>query len=68
MSGRDRADFSKTCEGCGEVLVEKRKPGQVWQRCGAEGMGRGYIVGNGRFLPYIPAWCPRMEEKPCKET
>jgi hypothetical protein len=61
MSEQIMADLSRTCEGCGEVVTEEWAPGKVWQRCGADGPRRGYTVGNGRFLPYIPAWCPRME-------
>lgn len=52
------ADQSRTCEGCGHV-----KNSDQWQRCFAPGRCRGYIVGtDGRFLPYVPAWCP-VEQK-----
>ena len=31
-------------------------------RCSAPGPRRGYTVSTaGRFLPYVPAWCPLME-------
>lgn len=26
----------------------------------APGQTCGYIVGIERFLPYVPAWCPKM--------
>jgi hypothetical protein len=60
MTGEIRADQTRTCEDCGKVVVEEWAPGKVWQRCGASGPCRGYAVGNGRFLPYVPAWCPLM--------
>jgi hypothetical protein len=62
MNGQVKADFSRTCKGCGKVAEEEWAPGKVWQRCGASGPRRGYVVGNGRFLPYVPAWCPLMED------
>ena len=40
------ADFSRTCEGCSCITVETVDSVSV----------------KGRFLPYVPAWCPLMEE------
>ncbi len=57
------ADSSRTCQGCEHVKSEpwaKRKTGY---RCFAPGPYQGYHVGTGRFLPYIPAWCPLMQGK-----
>lgn len=54
------ADFSRTCKGCA-LVVEEDVGGQVWHRCSAPGPRKGYTVSNaGRFLPYVPAWCPLM--------
>lgn len=55
-----RADFSRTGKGCDYVMDE---PGgkYLWARCNAPGPRRGYTVSErGRFLPYVPAWCPLM--------
>lgn len=59
MSGQ-RADFSRTCEGCGHVVREPEKSGELWARCFAPGPCRGYVVGHAHYLPYVPAWCPLM--------
>ncbi len=61
MSGG--ADFSRTCEGCAHAVSEEGPKGEPWERCFALGPCRGYVVGNKRFLPYVPAWCPLMQEK-----
>ena len=66
------ADFSRTCEGCSCITVETVEglppmyrcggPGPPLFRCNAPGQRRGYTVSTaGRFLPYVPAWCPLME-------
>ena len=56
------ADFSRTCEGCAHITAEDAGKGQLWHRCSAPGPRRGYTVSTaGRFLPYVPAWCPLME-------
>lgn len=57
------ADFSRTCEGCEHVATEPWAKGQTSYRCFAEGRCKGYTVGIERFLPYVPAWCPKMERK-----
>lgn len=65
------ADFSRTCEGCGCITVETVAGLPPLFRCNAPGQRRGYTVSAaGRFLPYVPAWCPLMEppEGGTKET
>ena len=57
------ADWSRTCEGCAHIVNEPGPKDVLWARCFAPGTRRGYVVGNGRFLPYIPAWCPMMQGK-----
>ncbi len=57
------ADFSRTCEGCVHIVDEPGGKGKTLARCNAPGPCRGYVVGDGRFLPYVPAWCPRMQER-----
>ena len=57
------ADFSRTCEGCEHIITEPGGKGRKVFRCFAEGPYKGYTVGFDRFLPYIPAWCPKMERK-----
>ena len=58
------ADFSRTCEGCAHITAEDAGKGQLWHRCSAPGPRRGYTVSTaGRFLPYVPAWCPLMERE-----
>lgn len=56
------ADWSRTCAGCGHIVNEPQPSGALWARCFAPGRCRGYAVGNGRYLPYVPAWCPEMRE------
>lgn len=58
-----KADFSKTCEGCGFIKTEKWTPTKTAFRCFAPGSTCGYVVGVERFLPYIPAWCPKNKEE-----
>lgn len=55
------ADYSRTCEGCEHVIAEKWPKDKSAFRCFAPGRCKGYTVGIGRFNPYIPAWCPKME-------
>lgn len=32
-------------------------------RCGQDGFGHGYIMGiDGRFLPWVPAWCKKGDK------
>ncbi len=67
MSREVRADFSRTCEDCGDVVEEKAVRGKLLARCVAPGPCRGYTVSSGgRFLPHVPAWCPR--EKPQEDS
>lgn len=49
-----------TCAGCGSVVTEDWVNGQKCFRCYEPGQTCGYIVGIERFLPYVPAWCPKM--------
>ena len=57
------ADFSRTCEGCSCITVETVEGLPPMYRCGGQGPRRGYSVSvKGRFLPYVPAWCPLMEK------
>lgn len=56
------ADFSRTCEGCANIITEQAEKGKPWHRCNAPGPCKGYVVSHaGRFLPYVPAWCPLMD-------
>lgn len=57
MSG---ADYSRTCEGCEHIITEHLAKGKPAYRCFAPGKCKGYVVGVERFLPYIPAWCPKI--------
>ncbi len=52
------ADYTRTCEGCRHVRVELWARGEIGYRCFAPGAHQGYHIGTGRFLPYVPAWCP----------
>ncbi len=58
------ADWSRTCEGCENVQTETFGKGKTVFRCFAPGRWKGYTVSekSGRFLPYVPAWCPLMLE------
>ena len=58
-----RADYTRTCAGCGSVVTEDWVNGQKCFRCYAPGQTCGYIVGIERFLPYVPAWCPKDMKK-----
>ena len=57
------ADWSRTCEGCAHIVNEPGPKDALWARCFAPGPRAGYVVGNVHFLPYVPAWCPLMQEK-----
>lgn len=65
------ADYTRTCEGCEHIRTERgAKAEEVIARCFAPGWKRGSIVSDmgmnilpRRFLPYVPAWCPLMQEK-----
>ena len=57
MSG---ADLTRTCSGCEHIVTEQWVKKQVCFRCNAPGRCRGFIVGIERFVPYIPAWCPKL--------
>ena len=63
MSGG--ADWSRTCEGCAHIRTESAAKAGTWHRCFAPGPRCGYVVSDsaGRFLPYVPAWCPLMQGK-----
>ena len=55
-----KADFTRTCAGCDAIVIEPGPKGEPWNRCFEDGPFKGYVVGINHFLPYIPAWCPRM--------
>ena len=63
------ADLSSTCEGCERVGSEpwpmRGNGGEdaVAYRCFAPGPKRGRLVGINRFDPWVPAWCPLMQDK-----
>lgn len=62
------ADFSRTCAGCAWLMEEDVGTGKPWHRCNAPGPRRGYTVSHsGRFLPYVPAWCPLMAQEEKEE-
>ena len=52
--------YGRTCEGCEHVVTENWIKGKTAYRCNAPGPCKGYIVGQVRFLPYIPARCPEL--------
>lgn len=55
------ADFSRTCEGCSYITAETVAGLPPLFRCGSPGPRKGYTVSTaGRFLPYVPAWCPLL--------
>lgn len=54
--------YGRTCEGCEHVIAEAWAKGKTAHRCNAPGPCRGYVVGQAYFLPYIPAWCPKLVE------
>lgn len=57
------ADFSRTCEGCGSVIAQPWPKGGEGYRCDAPSPWRGRMVGiEGKFHPYVPAWCPKMQD------
>ena len=68
MAGDMGADWSRTCEGCRHVVeVPWPVKGSYHEtvtayRCFAPGPHRGYHIGTGRVLPYIPAWCPKNKK------
>lgn len=63
------ADFSRTCAGCEHLrAVLWPVKGSYTEtttafRCFAPGPHRGWHMGTGLLLPYVPAWCPKMERK-----
>lgn len=58
-----RPDYTRNCGECPHIAAEEWAPGKVAYRCLAPGFRRGYVVGNGRMLPYVPAWCPVRAER-----
>lgn len=68
MIGR-RADFSRTCKGCECVrsvpwpVKGRYSEETIAFRCFAPGKHKGTVIGIERLVPYIPAWCPLMQEK-----
>lgn len=56
-------DWSRTCEGCQSVVTEVWAHGETAYRCSAPGEKQGYMVGREHFLPYVPAWCPKLNNK-----
>lgn len=63
------ADFSRTCKGCEHLRTElwpvmgSYKAETKAYRCFAPGPYQGRHMGTKRLEPYVPAWCPKMEEK-----
>ena len=57
------ADLSRTCEGCKDIKTEPWTKDRMAYRCFAPGPCQGRNVGIDRFLPYVPAWCPKMRRK-----
>lgn len=57
------AVYGEACGGCPQARTEAWVRGKLCWHCTAEGEHRGWIVGFGRPNPYIPAWCPRKEER-----
>lgn len=57
------AVFGRTCERCEEIISEPWAKGKIGYRCNAPGPCKGYTVGTDRFLPYIPAWCPKINNE-----
>lgn len=66
---RRGSDFTRTCEGCEYVRTEPwTKRGSYLEevtayRCFGPGPCQGYHIGTEHFLPYVPAWCPKMTQK-----
>lgn len=58
-----RADFSRTCQGCEYAKAEPWDKGRIFYRCIAPGPRQGRSVGIERYLPYIPAWCEKMNRE-----
>lgn len=67
------ADFTRTCAGCRHLQMElpeparcraaSRKGARPEYYCEAPGPRRGYLMGIGRVVPYVPAWCPEKAGK-----
>ena len=63
------ADFSRNCMSCEHLRTELwpvrggRGRESVAYRCFAPGPCRGYHMGTGLILPYVPAWCPKVTRK-----
>lgn len=57
------AIFGRTCEGCDQIVTEPWAKGKTGYRCNAPGPWRGRTMGVEHFLPYIPAWCPKLKNK-----
>lgn len=63
------ADFSRNCMSCEHLRTELwpvrggRGRESVAYRCFAPGPCRGYHMGTGLILPYVPAWCPKIERE-----
>lgn len=62
-----RAEFGKSCAGCTAAIAEPWPGGKLGYRCGAAGPCKGFVVGIGRYRPYIPAWCPRKNKEKQEE-
>lgn len=62
-----KPDYTRTCEGCADVIKSEGAGGVTLLACGAEGRWKGATVcnlkglGAGMYLPYVPAWCPKMK-------
>ena len=64
-----KADFSRTCKDCEHIRTERWPVrGKYYEttdafRCFAPGPCQGYHIGTTYLLPYVPAWCPKMQRK-----
>ncbi len=59
-SAMKQADFSRTCQGCEYVQKGQWDKKRIFYYCAAPGPQQGYSVGIERYLPYIPAWCEKL--------
>lgn len=56
-------DWTRTCEGCPDIIREDGAKGVTILCCGLKGRWpvchmKGIMAG--KYLPYVPAWCPKM--------
>lgn len=70
MKNTRNADYTRTCAGCEYIIEEtfatKANKNGTCYRCNAPAAGpwRGRVIGfDRRIEPYIPAWCPKLNEE-----